>query len=216
MRILLFPLLFTSLSACAQNNIVVSDEAITKAVGGPCEGCEAIYESPVPFEVLNEVDTLPIFLEKGPKLVVSGTVYQSDGKTPAPGVVLYLYHTDQSGKYRKTGNESGWAVRHGSIRGWVKTNSQGEYRFYTIRPAAYSKTGPPAHIHVTVKEPDKNEYYIDDFLFDDDRFLTREERKRQRNRGGDGILKLQEKDGMFYGKRNIVLGMNVTDYKAAP
>jgi protocatechuate 3,4-dioxygenase beta subunit len=216
MRILLFPLLFTSLSACAQNNIVVSDEAITKAVGGPCEGCETIYESPVPFEVLNEVDTLPIFLEKGPKLVVSGTVYKSDGKTPAPGVVLYLYHTDQSGKYRKTGNETGWAVRHGSIRGWVKTNSQGEYRFYTIRPAAYSKTGPPAHIHVTIKEPDKNEYYIDDFLFDDDPFLTGEERKRQRNRGGDGILKLQEKDGIFYGKRNIVLGMNVTDYKAAP
>jgi protocatechuate 3,4-dioxygenase, beta subunit len=212
MRTLLFPLLFLTASCDAQSTTAVSDNAITKTVGGPCEGCEAIYESKTPFETLNEVDTLPVFGEQGPKLVVSGTVYKSDGKTPAPSVVLYVYHTDQAGKYRKTGNETGWATRHGSIRGWMKTNERGEYRFYTLRPAAYSKTGPPAHIHITVKEPDKNEYFIDDFLFDDDPFLTSSDRQRLRNRGGDGILKLKEKDGVFYGERNIVLGKNVTDY----
>ena len=215
MRLFFFLLLLTSLTACSQNRPEVSDRAITKGVGGPCEGCEAIYESPVPFEALNDVDTLPLFNEEGPKLVVSGTVYKIDGRTPAPGVVLYVYHTDQSGQYRKTGNETGWATRHGSIRGWVKTNDKGEYRFYTIRPASYSKTGPPAHIHLTVKEPDKNEYYLDDFLFDDDRFLTREDRNRQPKRGGDGVVKLEEKSGVFYGKRDIILGRNVTDYPAS-
>ena len=213
MRTLLLPLLFCSLSCSPQTTSPVSNEAITKAVGGPCEGCEAIYESPVPFEVLTETDTLPIFKEAGPKLVVSGMVYKSDGKTPAPGVVLYVYQTDQTGKYRKTGNEKGWGTRHGSIRGWMKTNERSEYRFYTVRPAAYSKTGPPAHIHITIKEPDKNEYYIDDFLFDDDPFLTSAERKRLQGRGGNGILKLVEKKGMFYGNRNIVLGMNITAYQ---
>jgi protocatechuate 3,4-dioxygenase, beta subunit len=210
----LFPLLFFALGCSAQTSSPVDDRAITKAIGGPCEGCEAIYESPVPFEALNEVDTLSIFPEQGPKLVVSGTVYKNDGKTPAPGVVLYVYQTDQTGQYRKTGNETGWATRHGSIRGWMKTNSRGEYRFYTIRPASYSKTGPPAHIHITVKEPDKNEYWIDDFHFNDDPFLSEEERNRQRSRGGNGILKLTENNRVFYGKRDIVLGMNVTDYTA--
>jgi protocatechuate 3,4-dioxygenase beta subunit len=213
MRILLLPLLLFTLSCQSQSAApVVSDEAITKAVGGPCEGCEAIFESPVPFEALNEVDTLPLFHENGPKLIVSGTVYKKDGKTPAPGVVLYVYHTDQTGKYRMTGTEKGWATRHGSIRGWMKTNERGEYRFFTIRPASYSKTGPAAHIHLTVKEPDKNEYYLDDFLFDDDPFLTKEDRDRQRKRGGDGVLKLTERNGMFYSERNVVLGLNVTDY----
>lgn len=215
MRIIFLPLLFFALSCHSQTTSPVNDEAITKSVGGPCEGCEAIYENAVPFEALNEVDTLPIFNEAGPKLVVSGTVYGRDGKTPAPGVVLYVYQTDQTGRYRKTGNEKGWGTRHGSIRGWVKTNSRGEYRFYTVRPAAYSKTGPPAHIHVTVKEPDKNEYYIDDFLFDDDPFLTTEESGRQQARGGNGILKLQKRSGVFYGERKIVLGQNVTGYPAA-
>jgi protocatechuate 3,4-dioxygenase beta subunit len=212
MRTLFFPLFLFSLTACSQATSNVSDRAITKAVGGPCEGCEAIYESPVPFEALNEVDTLSIFNEAGPKLVVSGTVYKSDGKSPAPGVVLYVYHTDQTGQYRKTGQETGWGVRHGSIRGWMKTNERGEYRFYTIRPAAYSKTGPPAHIHLTVKEPDKNEYYLDDFEFDDDPHLTPLYRQGLSKRGGSGILKLEKKEGVFHGKRNIVLGLNVTDY----
>jgi protocatechuate 3,4-dioxygenase beta subunit len=214
MLTLIFPLLLFSLVSCAQNNAAANFETKTKAVGGPCEGCEAIYESPVPFEALNEVDTLPIYHEHGPKLVVSGTVYKHDGKTPAPDVVIYVYQTDQTGQYRKTGNETGWGQRHGSIRGWLKTNAKGEYRFYTIRPASYSQTGPPAHIHITVKEPDKNEYYIDDFLFDDDPFLTKEDRQRQQNRGGSGILKTEQKEGVLHARRNIVLGRNVSGYPA--
>lgn len=211
--IFLSALLLVSLSGCAQNGPAAKSKAAQQTVGGPCEGCEAVYESPLPFAALNEVDTLPLFGEPGPKLVISGTVYKSDGKTPAPGVVLYVYHTDQSGRYRVTGGEQGWARRHGRIRGWMKTNANGAYRFYTVRPASYSKTGPPAHIHVTVKEPDKNEYWIDDFHFDDDPFLTAEDRRRQRNRGGNGILKLQERGGVFYGRRNIYLGQNVEGYR---
>jgi protocatechuate 3,4-dioxygenase, beta subunit len=143
---------------------------------------------------------------------MSGVVYKADGKTPAPGVILYVYHTDQSGKYRTIGNETGWGRRHGSIRAWMKTNAKGEYTFYTIRPASYSQTGPPAHIHVTIKEPDKNEYWIDDFHFEDDPFLTAEMRSNQQNRGGNGIVKLEKRDNVLYGRRNIYLGKNVTDY----
>ena len=208
-------LLCISISSCGQNNAQVKSGQKGARVGGLCEGCEAIYENTIPFEAMNEVDTLPIFSEQGPKLVVSGVVYKSDGKTPAPGVVLYVYQTDRTGRYRMTGNETGWARRHGSIRGWMKTNAKGEYRFYTIRPASYSESGPPAHIHVFIKEPDKNEYYIDDFQFDDDPTLTPDVRRRQQNRGGDGILKLEEKGGIYYGNRNIYLGKNVEAYPTA-
>ena len=213
MRQIIFSfLLCLSLTCCGQNKSGVKNEQSGQRVGGACEGCEAIYENKTPFDQLNEVDTLSIFNEDGPKLMISGTVYKSDGKTPAPGVVLYVYQTDQTGKYRVTGNETGWAKRHGSIRGWMKTNAQGQYRLYTVRPASYSKTGPPAHIHVIVKEPDKNEYWIDDFLFDDDPFLTAGERSHHRGQGGNGILKLTEKTGMHYGERNIYLGKNIEDY----
>ena len=35
--------------------------------------------------------------EAGTPLVVRGVIYQSDGKTPAPGVILYVYQTDSDG-----------------------------------------------------------------------------------------------------------------------
>jgi protocatechuate 3,4-dioxygenase, beta subunit len=64
-----------------------------------------------------------------------------------------------------------------------------------------------------VKEPDKNEYYMDDYLFDDDPLLTQEERLRQRQRGGNGIIKPEIKNGILHAKRDIILGKNVENYE---
>jgi protocatechuate 3,4-dioxygenase beta subunit len=155
---------------------------------------------------------LPDFNEPGPKLIVSGVVYQRDGRTPAKDVVIYFYHTDQSGRYTPGAHATGWEKRNGRIRGWVKTGFDGRYTIYTLKPAPYPNTNIAAHIHALVKEPDKNEYYIDEFLFDDDPKLTEKERKMQ-YRGGYGIMKLSKsKDGVLHGTRNIVLGLNVPDY----
>lgn len=72
--------------ACAQP--ATTQKADIK-VGGPCE---AVYECPVPFDQLNEVDTLPDFSDAGPKIGISGTVYTADGKTAAAAVIIYIYH----------------------------------------------------------------------------------------------------------------------------
>lgn len=64
MKAFFFPLLFVSLASCAQT--VPTPPAAGKPVGGRCEGCEAVYETKVPFAQLNWVDTLPVFAEAGP------------------------------------------------------------------------------------------------------------------------------------------------------
>ena len=89
----------------------------------------------------------PDFNEPGPKLELCGTIYQSDGKTPAPGVILYVYHMDQRGEYSNKVNETGWGKKHGYIRGWIKTGKDGRFRFYTLKPGACPVGGNPAHIH---------------------------------------------------------------------
>jgi len=213
--ILTITLAFVGLCGCGQSNSGPAKKPAVKneiKVGGGCEGCEAIYECPVSFDKLSYVDTLPDFHEKGPKIEISGIIYQSDGKTPAPGVVLYVYHTDQEGIYAKKGNETGWGKRHGYIRGWMKTNERGEYKFYTLVPASYPNSSNPKHIHPTIKEPGKSEYWIDEFLFDDDPLLPSKERNKTNAVGGNGVLKTIMKDGMLRAKRNIVLGMNVSNY----
>lgn len=189
--------------------------AQSQKVGGPCEGCEAIHESLVPFEKLEAVTKLPDASWDGKKPIgINGIVYKADGKTPAPGVILYVYHTDETGHYPKKGDESGWAKRHGYIRGWMRTNEKGEYKFVTLRPAPYPGRTDPAHIHITVKEPGLNEYYIDEYLFDDDLLLTSSVRQKLENRGGSGILKLKDVGNMFKAERHIYLGQNIPNYPA--
>lgn len=208
-------LLFIANGSCSQ--APVNQSSINKRVigniGGSCEGCEAIYECPVQFEKLETMVWLPDWKEKGIKLAVNGIVYNADGVTPAAGVILYIYHTDQTGEYPRKGGETGWARRHGYLRGWMKTNEKGEYKFFTLKPASYPNSKIPAHIHITIKEPGRNEYYIDDYLFDDDTFLSQEERSRQPGRAGNGILKAVEVEkGFLKAERHIYLGKNIPNY----
>lgn len=94
-----------SLCSCSQksNNSNTSNKPANNEIqaGGRCEDCSAIYDCPVAFGHLNEIDTLPDFNDPGPKIKISGTIYRLDGKTPAPDIVLYIYHTDQQGLYTK-------------------------------------------------------------------------------------------------------------------
>jgi protocatechuate 3,4-dioxygenase, beta subunit len=181
-----------------------------RTVGGSCDGCEAIYEG-MPAQISSHEIIAPAS-EPGERLEISGTVFQKDGRTPAPGVILYLHQTDAKGYYTPAPNTTGLAARHGRLRGWVRTGERGEYRFETIRPASYPNTPIPQHIHVYIKEPDKNEYYIDDFTFDDDPLLVERERSRLEGRGGSGILKLTRRDGLLSGRRDIILGLKIPDY----
>jgi protocatechuate 3,4-dioxygenase, beta subunit len=194
-----------SLTACSQTS------KKDKIVGGRCEGCEAALEYGA--RELNAVDTLPDFNDPGPKMLVTGTIYKQDGKTPAPNVILYIYHTDQEGIYPKRGSNNNWSQRHGYIRGWSKTGNDGRYAFYTLRPAAYPGREIPEHIHATIKEEGLTPYFIDDYLFDDDPILTAPHRQEQRKRGGNGIIKpVRDKDGLQRVTRDIVLGLNIDGY----
>ncbi len=180
-------------------------------VGGPCEGCEAIFE--YGSKKLKSKDTLPGFEKNAQKLTITGTIFEKDGKTPAENIIAYIYHTNDQGIYETKGNETGWAKRHGFIRGWIKTNKDGKYTFYTFRPAAYPNRDEPVHIHITVKEPNTNPYYLDDYLFDDDPLLTPNKRKALKNRGGSGIVAPKLENGMLTMKRDIILGKNIPDYE---
>jgi len=186
---------------------------VAERVGGYCEGCEAVYLGR-PREIASGVRIAPEG-EPGEALEMRGRVLRSDGKTPAPGVVLYLYHTDAKGFYSPAPGAEGFVRRHGHLRGWVKTDARGEYAFQTIRPAAYPGREEPAHIHAIVSEPGLNEYYIDDYVFDDDPLLTQAKRARLRRLGGSGVITLTKAGGVWKGTRDIVLGLNVSGYPRA-
>lgn len=204
---LTFLLLFTM---CSHSQ--TKSEAEGKLIGSPCEGCESIFE--YGNKKLQPTDTLPDFQNTGIKVKVTGTVYLPNGTTPAKDVILYIYHTDQSGEYATKGGETGWAKRHGYIRGWVKTDESGRYTFYTLKPGIYPNRTSPAHIHLTVLEPGGKYYWLESFYFEGDPLLTQQETIPDAPRGGTkGVVKLQKEGGLWIGTRDIVLGKNIPNYE---
>ena len=150
--------------------------------------------------------------EPGTPMTISGTIYQADGKTPAPDVILYVYHTDNKGHYSPAPGQKD-AVRHGHLRGWMKTDASGRYQFRSIRPAGYPSRTAPQHIHPLVKEKGRTLYWIDEYFFDDDPLLRPEERAKHQKRGGDGLIHLSKNTkGEWEGHRDITLGLNVPNY----
>ncbi|MBW3468323.1 intradiol ring-cleavage dioxygenase [Arthrospiribacter ruber] len=188
------------------------DSRASTKVGGGCDGCEEMYYG-MP-EEMTAADTSLGWYDKGQKLLVTGTVFKLDGRTPAPGVILYYYQTDETGYYPKKEGLDKRVKNHGSIRGWIKTDEQGRYAIYTIRPAPYPDRSSPAHIHVLIKEPNiENEYFIDDFVFDDDPLVFAQKKKRPfENRGGSGILRPLLASDFQVAEHNIILGLNIPDY----
>jgi protocatechuate 3,4-dioxygenase beta subunit len=193
----------------------------SQSIGGAFENSEFTYYG-IP-KTISSIDTSAGWNLKGQKILLTGIVYQIDGTTPAPDVLLYYYQTNTDGKYLHKPEEgrsmppNELGQTHGYIRGWVKTDKEGKYYIYTVRPGTYPTNDEPAHIHITVKEPnDINEYYIDDFVFDDDKLLTSAKRKQMENRCGSGVLRLVQKGDLQIGERNIILGLNIPDYPKKP
>jgi protocatechuate 3,4-dioxygenase, beta subunit len=213
-----FAMLLNLLLSCngqtKDNNQITQQHttAKSKIIGGGCDGCEIMYIG-MPASI-KAVDTSAGWNEKGQKLVVTGTVYKLDGKTPAPNIIIYYWHTDNDGYYAPQKGMDEKAKKHGHIRGWVKTDEKGKYAIYTIRPAPYPNENLPAHIHFSIKEPDvENAYYTDEINFDDDKLLIPHFKKYpQENRGGSGVVRVLLKGAVQIAEHDIVLGLNIPHY----
>lgn len=100
---------------------------------------------------------------KGSPCYVSGTVRSADG-TPLPGARIEVWEADEDGFY-----DVQYSAEHSAGRGWLRSGSNGAYRFWSVLPAPYpiphdgpvgallaaAGRGPmrPAHLHFKVTAP---------------------------------------------------------------
>lgn len=181
-------------------------------VGLPCENCEAVFVG-LPASIPSRARIAPVG-EPGEPMVITGRVVGEDGK-PRADVIVYGYHTDARGIYRAPTVSLGlWPDRQGVLRGWARTDAQGQYSFETIRPASYPNRTIPAHVHMHVIEPGCATYYIDEILFTDDPLLTAAKRSGKEGRGGSGITTPTRTGGgnTWRVVRDISLGRAVPGY----
>ena len=143
--------------------------------------------------------------EPGERMVISGTIYLPDGKTPAKNAILSVWHTNSKGFYIAGGGGAG--EEHPRIHGRMKTGPDGKYEFQTIRPAPYPDNSAPAHIHGHISAPNFPEYPII-YYFEGDKLITEQNRSELNNhRGGTAsIIRLnKDKNGTLIGHRDIIL-----------
>ena len=143
--------------------------------------------------------------EPGDRMIIDGTIYLRDGKTPAKGAILAVWHTDSKGFYIADGGGAGEA--HPRIHGRMKTGDDGKYEFESIKPAPYPSNNTPAHIHGHILAPNFPEYPII-YYFEGDNLITNQNRSELNNhRGGtSSIIKLtKDSSGIFRGHRDFIL-----------
>lgn len=93
--------------------------------------------------------------EPGEPLVITGRVLAADGCTPLPDAVVDAWHANAEGRYYNVGGSRDDPPDAYRLRGRIRTNERGEYRFETILPGAYSFR--PRHVHLIASHPDAEE-----------------------------------------------------------
>ena len=102
--------------------------------------------------------------EAGDRVIISGTMYSSDCRSPVPNALVEVWQANKAGLY-DTDKPGNFTERHAfRLRGMMLTDQQGRYGFETVMPGRYpvppglpglEKYGGltrPAHVHFRVSE----------------------------------------------------------------
>ena len=102
--------------------------------------------------------------EPGERLIVTGTVFSADCRTPLPGALIEVWQANHAGVYDTQTPGNFTEVTKFHLRGMLYTNAKGQYEVETIFPGRYpvppnlpglekyAGLTRPAHIHFRVME----------------------------------------------------------------
>lgn len=94
----------------------------------------------------------------GERIVVSGQVLGDDGR-PVPNTLVEVWQANSAGRYIHVNDQHDAPIDPNFLgAGRCITDSEGNYKFYTVKPGAYpwqnhSNAWRPAHIHLSLFGP---------------------------------------------------------------
>jgi protocatechuate 3,4-dioxygenase beta subunit len=143
--------------------------------------------------------------EPGEMMIISGTIFLPDGKTPAMAAILSVWQTDAKGYYIEGGGGAG--ELHPRLHGRLKTSTDGVYEFQSVKPGQYPSHTTPAHVHAHISAPNFPEYALIFYFEGDDLINDKNRAKLNSNRGGTPsiIVLTKNEKGVWVGHRDIIL-----------
>lgn len=140
--------------------------------------------------------------EAGESLVISGVVFQADGRTPLRGASVYIYQTDARGYYAP---DNARASDNPRLRGYLRTDAQGRYEYTTVKPGSYPGTRNPGHVHYHVSAPGYTERVFE-IVFEGDTLIPEQWRRDAQNpQSGVAIVRLESAGNGKRGVQNVTL-----------
>jgi protocatechuate 3,4-dioxygenase beta subunit len=88
---------------------------------------------------------------EGTPLTITGHVFDGlDSSKPLADAVIEIWHADNTGSYHPNGNgdASKYDAKDLALRGFIKTDASGAYKFTTVYPGEYA--GRTRHIHFKI------------------------------------------------------------------
>jgi protocatechuate 3,4-dioxygenase beta subunit len=138
----------------------------------------------------------------GTPIVLKGSIFKEDGKTPVPDALVEIWHCDENQVYDNTSDNYNY-------RGGQITKADGKYEFKSILPIPY-KANPtdetswrPAHIHMRVSVLNQQDlitqiYFKEGKYVDKDKWASVPEAKNR-------ILQIRDVKGVGEITFNVVL-----------
>ena len=154
--------------------------------------------------VLSNSDALPDYESKAQPFKISGTLYMSDGATPAKDYIITINQANENGDFEVNKNKE--LITSATI----KTDANGQYIFYTYVPGNDRLYNKLQEIFMKVQTPDGTEYAMPTLLFDKDPMLTKRCRKQIAKKSDvSRILKLEKENDTSVVKRDMTLALDL-------
>ncbi|MFD1061827.1 hypothetical protein ACFQ1Q_01115 [Winogradskyella litorisediminis] len=153
---------------------------------------------------ISSVGIVPNYDEKETPFKIYGTIYMSDGITPAKNYTVTINQANENGDFLVDENDN--LISAASL----KTDQNGNYTFYTYVPGNDRRYNRLQEIFMKVETPNGGAYAMPTLLFDIDPMLTKRCRKQIAKRSdASRILKLTNTNDENIVKKDFILTLDL-------
>ena len=156
-------------------------------------------------ENLSSISRIAPKEEPGTPFVINGQIFKPDGLTPISDLIVQAYHRDTNGY--DYGSEDN-STKTWRLQGWAKTDSDGKFKFNTIRPAPDHLGREGAHIHFTIVSTEFGRQWGPTIYLLDDPQVSK--RQKEKSRIAGQFSKVREVK-MINGIQNIKVNIKLKE-----